>query len=318
MPIKQSDIGPGIVAITGTATGASAIGIVGKGTSVGVHGEGGDWNGVVGISASSAGGSGVYGFNANGNGVTGQSGMPYNAGVSGVNTEANGVGVSGRAGDGSAIHGENTSWSHAAIMGVNLGNAAGVHGLSHGNFGAGVAAVNTGRGNGLWATSGTGFAGYFDGPVVVTGFLRLWGALALTHGDCAEDFDVSEGEGEDPIPPGTVMVLEEDGALSQSRLACDRRVAGVVSGAGQYQPGIVLDRNPGPRRRLPIALLGKACCLVDADHGPIGVGDLLTTSPTPGHAMSAHGREAAGATIGKAMAPLGRGRGLIPVLIALA
>jgi hypothetical protein len=48
------------------------------------------------------------------------------------------------------------------------------------------------------------------------------------------------------------------------------------------------------------------------------VGDLLTTSPTPGHAMAArdHGR-AFGAVFGKALAPLQSGIGLLPVLVAL-
>jgi hypothetical protein len=48
------------------------------------------------------------------------------------------------------------------------------------------------------------------------------------------------------------------------------------------------------------------------------VGDLLTTSPTAGHAMKADdtGR-AFGAVIGKALAPMENGTGLIPILIAL-
>jgi hypothetical protein len=59
-------------------------------------------------------------------------------------------------------------------------------------------------------------------------------------------------------------------------------------------------------------------CRAEADSGPIGIGDLLTTSGTPGHAMRAGdpGR-AFGAVIGKALAGLASGRGLIPVLVAL-
>ena len=70
--------------------------------------------------------------------------------------------------------------------------------------------------------------------------------------------------------------------------------------------------------RLPIALVGRTYCKVDAAHGAIRTGDLLTTSGTPGHAMKASDPSLAfGAVIGKAMAPHAEGTGLIPILIAL-
>jgi hypothetical protein len=109
-----------------------------------------------------------------------------------------------------------------------------------------------------------------------------------------------------------------DGALCECGSACDKRVAGVVSGAGDYKPGIVLDSQPGPGPRQPIALMGKVFCKADARFGAIAIGDLLTTSVTPGHAMKAsEGPQAFGAVIGKAMRPLASGQGLIPILIAL-
>jgi len=65
-------------------------------------------------------------------------------------------------------------------------------------------------------------------------------------------------------------------------------------------------------------LVGKVYCKVDSRYAAIEVGDLLTTSPTPGHAMKALDREQAfGAVIGKALRPLAEGQGLIPILIAL-
>jgi hypothetical protein len=67
-----------------------------------------------------------------------------------------------------------------------------------------------------------------------------------------------------------------------------------------------------------VALVGKVYCKVDAQYGPIEVGDLLTTSPTLGHAMKASDPlKAFGAVIGKALRPLLAGQGLIPILIAL-
>ena len=95
-----------------------------------------------------------------------------------------------------------------------------------------------------------------------------------------------------------------------------------MSGAVELRPAIVLDKRQGERqgerRRVPIALVGKAYCKADATYGPIDVGDLLTTSPTPGHAMRAEDPvKAFGAVIGKALRPLRDGTGLIPVLVAL-
>jgi hypothetical protein len=67
-----------------------------------------------------------------------------------------------------------------------------------------------------------------------------------------------------------------------------------------------------------VALIGKAYCKVDASLAAIDVGDLLTTSSTPGHAMRAADPVAAfGTVIGKALKPCRGGRGLIPILIAL-
>ena len=173
-------------------------------------------------------------------------------------------------------------------------------------------------GDGVFGESNTGvgvhgkgrrLAGFFEGDIEVTGDIRL------TNADCAEDFDVS---GVVKKEPGTVMVLGNDGALYESQQAYDKRVAGVVSGAGDYKPGIVLDKRHTQSNRQPIGLMGKVFCKVDAQFGAIEVGDLLTTSPTPGHAMKANDPlKAFGSVIGKALRTLKEGQGLIPILIAL-
>jgi hypothetical protein len=174
-------------------------------------------------------------------------------------------------------------------------------------------------------------AGWFDGDVEIVGSLSVeagvakfesaacgnisvTGDITLPNADCAEDFDVSGP----PVDAGTVMVMANGGGLSECQHAYDRRVAGVVSGAGSYKPGIVLDRQQAPGNRQPIALIGKVFCKVDAEFGSIEVGDLLTTSSTPGHAMRTTDPVMAfGAVIGKALRPHAQGRGLIPILIAL-
>jgi hypothetical protein len=63
---------------------------------------------------------------------------------------------------------------------------------------------------------------------------------------------------------------------------------------------------------------------VDASYGPIRRGDLLTSSPTPGHAMKAQPVKIGGVEIyrpgtiiGKALEGLSEGRGLIEVFIVL-
>jgi hypothetical protein len=95
-------------------------------------------------------------------------------------------------------------------------------------------------------------------------------------------------------------------------------VAGVVSGAGKYRPAIILDKEQAKAGSLPLALVGKVYCKVDAQYGDIQIGDLLTSSPTPGHAMRASDHaQAFGAVLGKALRPLRKEQGLIPILVAL-
>jgi hypothetical protein len=106
--------------------------------------------------------------------------------------------------------------------------------------------------------------------------------------------------------------------MGQPSQSYDRKVAGVVSGAGAFRPGLILDQRNSEIPRTPIALIGKVYCKGDADLEAIAVGDLLTTSATPGHAMKASDpTRAFGAVIGKAMSPLSQGKGLVAVLIAL-
>jgi hypothetical protein len=292
MAINEKVAGQNSVAITGTATGENSAGVLGKGDTNGIQAEGGanglfangkSWCGVVGLSQSTTGGFGVYGENtAGGTGVVGKSkGWHAVAGFSDSTT--GGFGIYGEA-VGTGVAGVSKTW-----MGV-YGETQSTTG------GAGVC----GKGK---------LAGLFQGDVVVTGDIQL------TNADCAEHFNIGAGV---TAEPGTVMVVGEDGAVFPSQHAYDKRVAGVVSGAGNYKPGIVLDKQESSNTRKPIALLGKVYCKVDSQYGAIEVGDLLTTSSTPGHAMKAvDPLKAFGTVIGKALCPLAEGQGLIPILIAL-
>jgi hypothetical protein len=253
------------------------------------------------------------------------------AGVAGATSQDQAMGVSGVSTTGPALNGQSvsgpgvygTSEKGQGVVGV-ASNADAINGTSSSPAHAGVSANNSGSGFGLWASSVSGvaiygqstdIAGQFDGHVNVTGVLTVNNDVILTGADCAEEFDIA-AEGD--VEPGTVMVLGEGGSLRVSDHAYDRKVAGVISGAGEYRPGLILDRGNSPRKRLPLALVGKVYCKVDAQYGSIAVGDLLTTSPTLGHAMrTADPLKAYGAVIGKALRPLEAGCRLIPILIAL-
>jgi hypothetical protein len=141
------------------------------------------------------------------------------------------------------------------------------------------------------------------------------GDIELNGADCAEEFEVSEliqGEA------GTVLVIEHEGRLCPCTKAYDKRVAGVVSGAGGSYPGIILGKGRHKNKRVPLALIGRVYCKVDAQQSRIEVGDLLTTSPTRGYAMKAQDRTRAfGAVVGKALRPLENGKDLIPIIVAL-
>jgi hypothetical protein len=271
----------------------------------------------------------VFGVSSDGEGVHGEStAISFVAGVSGLAANVNGVGpgVLGQTnGSGPGVVGKANK--DAGVIGfhgdpalnettvANDGGKAGVFGASQ--DGAGVLGYARDPGmpavyafGGLKAIAlGKPFAGDFVGDVRVNGDILLVGA------DCAEQFDVVD---EESIEPGEVVVIDGEGALRQSRDAYDTRVAGVVSGGGSYRPGIVLDKQAQSKNRLSISLVGKVFCKVDGQYAPIAVGDLLTTSPTPGHAMKAmDSRRAFGAVIGKALRPWREGSGLIPILIAL-
>jgi hypothetical protein len=139
------------------------------------------------------------------------------------------------------------------------------------------------------------------------------GDIELVGADCAEDFELAE-----PAVSGSVVCVGEDGRVRPCREPYDRRVLGVISGAGEWRPALRLGRRRDDARSVPLALVGKVYCLADARCGRIGVGDLLTTSSTSGHAMRATDTaKAFGAILGKSLGRLGEGCGLVPVLVAL-
>ena len=147
--------------------------------------------------------------------------------------------------------------------------------------------------------------------------------LHVTGGsDLAEPGHVSDaGLGADTIQPGMVVSIDpaNPGTFVLATEAYDRKVAGVISGAGGVQPGMIMKQEGHSigEGEHPIAMAGKVYVWCDADaNGPIQPGDRLTTSPTPGHAMKVTDRDRAdGAVIGKAMEALNQGTGLVLMLV---
>jgi hypothetical protein len=324
-PGVRGDCDNGVGVFGGSKTSSGVGGMTDSGfgvhgiskTGVGVRGHCEGFQGVYGSSIENA---GVVGESTKLHGVFGICHNPNGGGIYGTN-DMGGHGVEGFGQPGRGV------WGHSATSEGVLGTSdekAGVIGTSVNNEGV-RAETNSKNMSALAAyqkdplSDGAALyaehadqnrtAAFFKGNLVVTGYIQL------ANADCAEDFDISA---ESSAEPGTVMVLNDEGKLRESFQPYDKRVAGVVSGAGSFKPGLVLDKQPSQGNRRPIALIGKTFCKVDAQFGPIGVGDLLTTSPTPGHAMRVDDPfKAFGAVIGKALRPVKSGQDLVPILIAL-
>jgi hypothetical protein len=251
-----------------------------------------------------------------------------------------GTGVYGSSGTGTAVQGETASKDYAAVSANNHGGGPGVWaqgtpggyfrstggtdaitcesdanavaGISTSRLHSGVAGINDSGGYGVWGRGRV--AGHFEGDAEVTGTLTVAVDIVLQNaGDVAERFALAC----DP-QPGSVMVVDDTGRLQISTKAYDTRVAGVICGAGSLRTGLVLGQDTGDGPSGALALMGRVYCLADASRRPIRTGDLMTTASSPGRAMRASSRRRSrGAILGKALAPLRFGQGLVPILVCL-
>jgi hypothetical protein len=308
--------GNGATGVQGASVENNGIGV--QGTS---SGQGG-----IGVEATSQGGHAIQASStADIDAVLVTSSSPNHAAVSATNTgggygfwasstgaavfgsSTNGMGIVGVSQTQDAINGTSASAEHAGVSGTNTNAGYGVWGFSQ-------------NGIGMYA-KGAKYAAQLDGALQVNGDGTITGSLTVADvvlsnaADFAEDFDVGSVAAAEP---GTVMVLDKSGGVQPAECAYDRKVVGIVSGAGDYKPGIILDRRVSSRERRAVALVGKVFCKVDARYGPVAIGDLLTTSPTRGYAMKAtDASRSFGAVIGKALRSQTEGQGLIPILVAL-
>jgi|GEM_PF-483448 len=235
-----------------------------------------------GVVAEIGGDSGVYGHSDSQIGVKGQS--IDSSGVEGHTIYGNGV--EGHTISGHGVRGETVS-------------GVGVFGMS----------------------SPTGYAGWFDGRVMVAGRQTVQVLEVLGGADLSEKFEIKPAGMQSTPEAGMVVSIDPaaPGELVVSAEEYDRKVAGIISGAGNVRPGMLMgQQGTAADGESPVALTGRVYVLADASYGEIAPGDLLTSSNTLGHAMKVTDYDRAqGAIIGKAMGKLSNGKGLVLVLVSL-
>lgn len=160
-----------------------------------------------------------------------------------------------------------------------------------------------------------------DDEVNILGTLKVNGDI-LNVPDLAEPFDLSD---KDTLEEGDVVVIDSssEAVLKKNTKAYEVNVAGIISSVNSST--LVIGQRSDGTNDKPLALAGRVFCKVTTDNGPIEPGDLLTTSPTPGHAMKAkpigeingYPIYPQGCIVGKALEPLKEGKGKILVLVCL-
>ena len=329
-------------AATGTAVRVEST------TGIGLHGAGQVY-GVYGTNTGATPGSGYGGYftSTTGIGVYGGStaqsslGNQYAPGVSGYSQW--GVGILGQAATGFGVYGASAGSGIGGVgqaYGVYGASAAPAQGQGYGGYfvsstGIGVSGRSTAQssvqnmfapgvsgysqnGVGILGESGTGVGGYFVGNIVATGskagyvvdIARNDGAEPLHRGDLVVVIGVA-----DPVVGliPTPRVRKADTAASTAVIGVvDQGYRPAENGVGRFN-----DDPIDPGDYLSLVTLGAFAVInVDATYGAIQPGDLLVSSPTPGHAMRADDPQV-GTVIGKALDGLDAGTGVIAVMVTL-
>ena len=195
------------------------------------------------------------------------------------------------------------------------------------NYGGVFLADPNGTGIGIVAATttsytlptGTDYAGWFKGNVMVTGQLYASGSLqAAGSNDYAEYMKSSEA-----LEPGDVVIFDQTtkNTVKKSIQAYDSKAIGIVSTNPGVLAGGIQDENENQLDRTemaqrgyyPIALVGQVPVKVSSENGEIMIGDLLTTANTSGYAMKA--TEKSVGIIGQALEDFSGDKGIINVLI---
>lgn len=114
--------------------------------------------------------------------------------------------------------------------------------------------------------------------------------------------------------PDPVQARLAAGTIQPEDLPAPEHPLKALAAPADAGPGKVADRQMG----YMVTMGAFSYCKVDADIAPVAIGDLLTTSPTKGHAQKVLEPERAlGAILGKALGALDKGKGTIPILVML-
>jgi hypothetical protein len=139
----------------------------------------------------------------------------------------------------------------------------------------------------------------------------------LSGGDYAESVDVTGDRA--AFEPGDLLVIDTKAHGRFQKASTP--YSSLISGVYATKPGVTGRRQPRSKpsnEEVPMAMVGIVPTKVSTENGPIHDGDLLVSSSTPGYAMKGTDRaRMMGAVIGKALAPLEAGSGVIEVLISM-
>jgi hypothetical protein len=327
---------------TGTAVrveSTQGIGLQGTGRVYGVYGRT--------SGAPQGAGYGGYFESASGIGVHGRSTAMSSGtnllapGVSGYSQH--GVGILGQAATGFGVYGTSAGNGIGGIgqaYGVFGASAAPAQGSGYGGYfvsstGIGVSGRSTAvsTGNNLYAPGVYGFSQNGAGVVGQSGAgvgVLVIGNLVATGSKAGYVVDIARNDGDKPLHQGDLVIVTgvTDPVVGnipvplvrQADSEASTAVIGVVdelyqpgeNEVGRFAAGLI---NPGDY--LTIVTLGAYMVInVDASYGAIQPGDLLVSSPTPGHAMRAN-NPALGTVIGKALSGLESGAGTVAIMVTL-
>jgi hypothetical protein len=246
------------------------------------------------------------------------------------------VGVVGLSTTGRGVFG--SSRDQHAVEGMST-NSYGVQGSSEHNIG--VYGVDGGSNpDDSYAVYAQGDI-YTTDDVYVADDLFVTGYATFSGGKSGYVVDIAQNDDNVSLQAGDVVVISGAGPavvgeipVIQVRRAAVRETSAVVGVVDRhYVPGIVQaavdskgqrkvesytdEAAIAPGEYLTVVTLGAYRAIkVDASYGAVVPGDLLVSSPNPGYAMKASNPQV-GSVIGKALAGLSEGAGVIPVLITL-
>ena len=259
----------------------------------------------------------------------------YSEGFTGVKGLGHGgTGVFGESDIAEGVYGKTSASNKPAITGINnyggtptypggIDYASGVVGVSKTKYGV-QAITNSTNNYAGWFENTNYYTAPHSPGIAVLGFATATNGFITGGPDVAEWIKTTGPS----LSAGDVLVIDVNAA--QSLKKSDKPYSTLVAGIISTDPGFIAGYYLEDRRKIVnlsiadmekagyrmLALAGRVPCKVINENGPIEVGDLLTTSSTPGYAMKATDPKI-GTILGKALEPLRSEKGKIIVLVTL-